>query len=112
MTPLPAASDEAEDSVSEVRPAGPAGGPLRVVAPQGLEDLIPEYLANRQADLLALAEAISQHEWQTIRVIGHGMKGSGAGYGFPTLSDIGANLENAAVAGNPVLISREIAKMD
>ena len=36
--------------------------------------------------------------YRAIEVVGHQMKGSGAGYGFPALTDLGSNLEVAAKA--------------
>ena len=70
--------------------------PTRVAVSKGMEDLIPFYLGNRQKDLISLAEAVALGDWQRIRLIGHGMKGSGRGYGFPVISEIGRGLENAA----------------
>lgn len=35
--------------------------------------------------------------YETIRILGHSMKGSGGGFGFDTITDIGIDLENAAM---------------
>jgi CheY-like chemotaxis protein len=69
---------------------------IRVLAPQGIEHLIPGYLDNRGADLHNLAAAIERSDYDTIRVLGHNMKGSGNAYGFAAISAIGRSLERAA----------------
>ena len=57
---------------------------------------IPEFLANRSADVERLRGHIDAGEFDAIRAIGHKMKGTGRGYGFPRISDIGRALEAAA----------------
>jgi PAS domain S-box-containing protein len=69
---------------------------IRVVAPEGIGELIPGYLRNRRADLPSLRAALEKNDFSSIQVVGHQMKGSGTGYGFPALSEIGRGLEIAA----------------
>ena len=61
-----------------------------------LQDLIPNYLENREKDLLVYQEALEKGNFDTIAILGHSMKGSGGGYGFNDLSSIGRAIENAA----------------
>jgi CheY-like chemotaxis protein len=61
-----------------------------------LEDLIPGFLENRHKDVKSMLEALEQTDYDTIRVLGHSMKGSGGGYGFDAVTDIGKSLEEAA----------------
>ncbi len=61
-----------------------------------LEDLIPGYLENRHKDAKEIQAALASGIYETIRTIGHSMKGSGGGYGFNTISAIGSSLEYAA----------------
>jgi len=56
----------------------------------------PAFLANRWADLEKLQAALAIHDFPAIQKIGHNCKGIGKGYGFAQISEIGANLENAA----------------
>jgi HPt (histidine-containing phosphotransfer) domain-containing protein len=65
-------------------------------APEGIEELIPGYLRNRHADLHALAEALGRGDYDAMRIVGHNMKGTGSGYGFAEISNIGKDLEAAA----------------
>ena len=61
-----------------------------------LQDLIPGYLENRRGEVTALREALSRGDFETLRVTGHGMKGSGGGYGFDRITEIGQAIEQAA----------------
>jgi histidine phosphotransfer protein HptB len=61
-----------------------------------LADLIPQYFALCRRDLLNLRAAIESKEFDQVRVLGHNLKGSGGAYGFPELSEIGAQIESAA----------------
>lgn len=65
-----------------------------------IEKLVPEFLANRRADLDKLRAHIEAGEWDRIKSIGHKMKGTGRGYGFPRISEIGRALESAGADGD------------
>lgn len=76
-----------------------------------LEDLIPEFLANRQNDVAAIRGAAATGDYETIRVLGHGMKGAGGGYGFDDISAIGAALEQAAKRQDGPAIAAESERL-
>ena len=61
-----------------------------------LEDIVPGFLENRRDDVTALLKALEQSDYETIRILGHTMKGTGGGYGFDAITDIGQSLEQAA----------------
>lgn len=61
-----------------------------------LEDLIPGFLENRRNDVSLILEALDEDDLETVRSLGHGMKGAGGGYGFDAITDMGAVLEKAA----------------
>lgn len=65
-----------------------------------LEDIIPGYLDNRQKDVIAIQEALASADFEQLKIYGHRMKGSGAGYGFDGITDIGFTIEMAARDGN------------
>lgn len=67
-----------------------------VKADPDLADIIPGYIENRRRDLTIIKEALEKGDYDAIRVAGHQMRGSGAGYGFDALTDIGSDLEQAA----------------
>jgi len=72
-----------------------------------LEDLIPDFLGNRHKDIETLQEALAKGDYETIQKLGHTMKGIGGGYGFDSITDIGAALENVAKDKN----NEEIRKL-
>ena len=88
-----------------------AFGRVHVIA--GLAELVPGYLEGRRADIDAIGSALERFDYDYIRVLGHNMKGSGAGYGFDRITEIGASLEHAAQACEPEGIragSRELGR--
>lgn len=69
---------------------------LVITIDQDLEELIPGFLENRKQDIKTLNMSLEQEDFETIRLLGHSMKGFGAGYGFDFISRIGLQLETAA----------------
>ena len=69
---------------------------IRVTVDRDLEDLIPGFLARRHEDARKIRGALEGSDLETLRVTGHSMKGTGGGYGFLGLSEIGARIEQAA----------------
>lgn len=63
---------------------------------EDLEDLIPGFLNNRNADIGKLQQAADASDFETLRSIGHSLKGVGGGYGFEKMSELGASIETAA----------------
>ena len=62
-----------------------------------LADLVPGFLDGRRRDIDAIAAALERSDYDDVRILGHNMKGSGAGYGFNRITEIGTSLEQAAV---------------
>jgi len=65
-----------------------------------LEDLIPMFLENRHKDVEEIRRLLKEGNLGEIRRLGHSMKGSGGGYGFDEISEIGRNIEEAAKSGD------------
>jgi PAS domain S-box-containing protein len=59
-------------------------------------DLIPEFLKNRRLDVSAMLDALDRGDFETVKRLGHGMRGSGGSYGFQAITDLGTALEQAA----------------
>ncbi|WP_051445201.1 ATP-binding protein [Desulfocurvus vexinensis] len=77
---------------------GPAPGAAPVVlADPAMRTLVEEFLAEAAADLAAMRQALARGDLDTVRVLGHGLKGSGGGYGFDTVTELGRAVETAAV---------------
>jgi signal transduction histidine kinase/DNA-binding response OmpR family regulator len=60
-----------------------------------LEEVIPGFLEGRRHDLTVLRAALERGDFETVRLLGHRMRGSGAGYGFDAITRIGGRLEQA-----------------
>jgi hypothetical protein len=67
-----------------------------------LSDLIPSFLENRYNDIRVGMAFIKRGDLKALRLMGHNLTGSGSAYGFPLISDIGREMERAAVAGDLV----------
>jgi PAS domain S-box-containing protein len=61
-----------------------------------LEDLMPGFLDNRRRDVVRFREALARGDYESIRILGHTLKGGGGGYGLDTITRIGREIENAA----------------
>ena len=59
-----------------------------------------------------LKAALEQSDYDTVRTLGHQMAGSGAGYGFPKITEIGGALEESALAGDAARIRNGISELD
>ncbi len=76
-----------------------------------IADIVPGFLANRRMDIKSIQDALSKEDYETIRTLGHSMKGSGGGYGFDAIGDIGSLLEQEAESRNIKGIRRGIDEL-
>ena len=74
-------------------------GLVRVIS--SLAALVPGFLEGRRRDTEAIAAALERSDYDDIRILGHNMKGCGAGYGFNRITQIGASIEHAAARRAP-----------
>ena len=73
-----------------------------------LADLVPNFLANRQKDLVQITTALEKNDMEALRIIGHNMKGVGGGYGFNGITEFGKNIEALAKVSNVVDIHSQL----
>ncbi len=62
--------------------------------------LLPRYLSRRADDILTMRDALARSSFEPIAQLGHRIRGSGAAYGMPLVTQIGRQLERAAMAGD------------
>ncbi|MCE1274895.1 MAG: Hpt domain-containing protein [Chlorobiaceae bacterium] len=77
-----------------------------------LEYLIPEYLEGRRRDVESMRTALADGDFESMRILGHNMKGTGGGYGFDAITDIGGAIQQAAIntdAGELEKLTGELA---
>jgi HPt (histidine-containing phosphotransfer) domain-containing protein len=79
---------------------------FRVEIDPDIADLVPQFLENREKDLLSLEDLIRSKNASSISQLAHKIKGSAAGYGFDELSQIAASMETAAKEENFHLIEK------
>lgn len=76
-----------------------------------LEELIPGFLENRTRDVSNLQNAAGNKDFDTLRSVGHSLKGVGGGYGFARITELGAAIETAAKSGDLNAINQHIAEL-
>ena len=76
-----------------------------------LEAIVPRFLEKRLEDVGSIREALKQGDYETIRTLGHSMKGSGGGYGFDAVTDMGQSLEEAAKGKSAQEIVRTVDEL-
>jgi hypothetical protein len=77
-----------------------------VFVDKDLEYLVPDYLDSKRKDAALIHDFIRKEDFESIRIIGHNMKGTGGGYGFEAISVMGTELESAAINRNVATIAR------
>ncbi len=80
------------------REHGPA--PTRSRAEQRLAGLAPAYLDKCRSDVILMYAALDRDDFGVVTLLGHNLRGSGGGFGFQPITDIGARLEQAADGGD------------
>ena len=83
-------------------------GKIRVTPPEGIEGLVPDYLASVRREMAEILAGVDLNDCTIARRLGHQLKGSGAGYGFPEITSRGAAVESAAIAANEDEIRHQI----
>jgi signal transduction histidine kinase/CheY-like chemotaxis protein/HPt (histidine-containing phosphotransfer) domain-containing protein len=102
------------EAIAGIAPSG--GDAARAANPEtfsvqveeGLEDLAPGYLEKRRAEVAVYRTALAAGDFDSIRQIAHKMKGTGSGYGFPRLTELGGALEKAAMESDAAGVAQNI----
>jgi|GEM_PF-458627 len=76
-----------------------------------LRNFVPAFIQGKTEDGHSILEALEREDYETVRRLGHNMKGSGAAYGFKAVTDIGRAVEQAAKAKKPEVIRNRIAEL-
>lgn len=80
---------------------------IKVKIDKDLQDIIPAYLENRESNVSQISQALIQKDYASIQSWGHQMKGSGSGYGFDQITEIGEQLEVAAKNRDDAAIEKQ-----
>lgn len=84
---------------------------LRVEVDPRLRELIPRFVEKRRKEIDVILTALERSDFETIRTLGHNMKGSGAGYGLPQVTELGEAIELAAKNQDGDEIRRQAAAL-
>ncbi|MCX5724283.1 MAG: PAS domain S-box protein [Nitrospirae bacterium] len=73
-----------------------------------LRHMIPGYLARRREDLETCRQLLTDKDFPSISALMHKMAGTGGGYGFPQLTNVARQVEQAALQQDPAAIQRHL----
>jgi signal transduction histidine kinase/DNA-binding response OmpR family regulator len=85
--------------------------PIRIEIPEGLEDLATEYMEACKTEYSEMLTSLTSSDFERVKVIAHNMRGEGACYGFPGLTEIGATLERAAKQSDHASVSASLHRL-
>ena len=90
----------------------PASGRVQVSVEDWLKPVVSGYLEKRRGDVATLRNALERGDIAVIRTLGHQMAGTGGGYGFEPITEIGSALEESALASDTARIRANIEDLD
>jgi HPt (histidine-containing phosphotransfer) domain-containing protein len=73
---------------------------------------VSEYLEDCQKDLSALSSALIERDYESARVFGHQMKGTGSPFGFPSLTQLGSAIEQAAAHKDTPALDHAVRQLE
>ena len=88
-----------------------SGNPIDISDPFARQ-LMARYLERRDTDIGKLRSALLETEFETIRVTGHNMYGSGSAYGLDEISRLGQSIEDAAERQDTDRLERLIGDLE
>jgi len=88
-----------------------ADGPIIERIDTDLEELMERFFINSNEDLVKMQDALAAKDYETLTRLGHTAKGTGYGYGFRGMGDIGAELEKSGLASDEVRCVEQVGRM-
>ena len=85
---------------------------MKIKIDKDLKPIIPQFLENREEDIEKINNYLKEDNYEKIEIIGHSMKGSGGGYGFEKITEIGEKIEKAAKSEDKEKINEQIEKLN
>ncbi|SDM29131.1 Hpt domain-containing protein [Halarsenatibacter silvermanii] len=78
---------------------------------EDLKELIPMFLENRRQNIEDLQKLLAEKNYEEIEKLGHKIKGSGGGYGFDRVTELGRDIEEAAAAEDHSSLQKSIEEL-
>jgi HPt (histidine-containing phosphotransfer) domain-containing protein len=86
---------------------------ISIQAPPGVPaSMVDAYIRRCRAALPDVEAALDRLDHNYLRVYGHGLKGSGGGYGIPRLTEVGSLIEEAAKRGDTAELQSQLAALE
>lgn len=85
--------------------------PTRIPVEKDMADVVEAYLDKRRNDIPTYRQALAAGDFETLRMLGHKMKGTGAGYGFARMTEIGSAIEKAAQNGDSIACHAKVDEL-
>jgi len=96
---------------SRTSPSDRIPEPILVDVDPEVEELVPEYLAQRKREIAVFEDLVRHSDFDSIRVLAHNMKGNGRSFGFPALTDFGAAMELSARQCSVASLSQQLREL-
>ena len=80
-------------------------------AAQRLTERTPTYLQNCRQNIVAMYDALDRADFEAVTILGHNLRGSGGGFGFQAITDIGAGIERAAADADTAASRQWVAEL-
>ncbi|MCH7719676.1 MAG: Hpt domain-containing protein [Planctomycetes bacterium] len=77
-------------------PAGPIVSEL-VEEDPSFADVVADFVEQLPQRIRQFEETLEANDWERFRSYAHQLKGAGSGYGFPMLTELGKQMEQAAI---------------
>ena len=85
----------------------PQPAPALVVS-ERVTELIPQYLSSQERQIEDARACLGSRDFGSIRRFGHNLKGTGRGYGFPLIEELGTKIERAASEADASRIAEQL----
>ena len=77
----------------------------------GIEEIVPAFLQGQKEGAATLGQMLACSQFDCIRRFAHNLKGTGAAFGFPRLTEIGITMERSAKEANRSDLSGQIESL-
>jgi PAS domain S-box-containing protein len=86
--------------------------PIPIRVPEGLEELVPPYLASRREEVRELKRLLAAGDFESLSGLAHNLKGSGESYGFSDLTRLGRALESSSKDADGAAVQGLLEQLD
>ncbi|MCK8818029.1 Hpt domain-containing protein [Natroniella sulfidigena] len=84
----------------------------KVYVDRDLKALIPQFMNNRKEEVKQLKELFATDNLEEIESLSHAIKGTGGGYGFDKVTELGRKIEQAAAQEKREQIKESITELE